>query len=120
MNGEIVIWTPLEEEKIRILRQHSRWIDSLSFSPDGRFLASADSHGKLIIWSAEVNMKTERIKMECYLIVLTIQIYSTLFQNWQPVYIGEEGIIRYKSFSWMSTDVPDDYKLTFDSYSDKV
>jgi hypothetical protein len=32
-------------------------MDSLSFSPDGRFLASADDDGKLIIWSAEVNKK---------------------------------------------------------------
>jgi WD40 repeat protein len=63
-NGRIVIWTPLAEEKTRILSQHSDRVDLLSFSPNGRFLASADSEGKFIIWSAEVNKKTERIKRE--------------------------------------------------------
>jgi WD40 repeat protein len=32
-------------------------VDSLSFSPDERFLASADDDGKLIIWTIEVNKK---------------------------------------------------------------
>jgi WD40 repeat protein len=68
-DGRIVIWTPLAKEKTRILRQHSGWAMSLSFSPDRRFLASA-GHGKLIIWSTEVNKKTEPIKMVWYLVVI--------------------------------------------------
>jgi WD40 repeat protein len=64
-NGKIVIWTPLENEKERILTsQHSHHVRSLSFSPDGRFLASTDDEKKLIIWATEVNKKTERIKRE--------------------------------------------------------
>jgi WD40 repeat protein len=56
--GRILIWTPLDsKEKTRILSQHSGWVDLLSFSPDGRFLASADDDGKLIIWTIEVNKK---------------------------------------------------------------
>jgi hypothetical protein len=76
----IFIWTRLDsEEKTRIISQDLTWmLDSLSFSPDGRFLASkCRCFQKLIIWATEVNKKTERIKMECYFIVLTIQIYST-------------------------------------------
>jgi WD40 repeat protein len=58
--GKIIIWTPLEKEKTRFLSQHSSWMDSLSFSPDGRFLASSDMNGKLIIWATEVNKKTDK------------------------------------------------------------
>jgi len=47
-----------------ILSQHSNLVFWLSFSPDGRFLASADTSRKLIIWATEVNKKTERIKRE--------------------------------------------------------
>ncbi len=120
-NGKIIIWTPLAKEKTRILSQHSPSVESLSFSPDGRFLASAGSYEKLIIWSTEVNKKTKPIKMMWYLVVIQYWIYSTLFQNWEPVYI-EEGDIRWVSrFSWLSssTDVPD-YKLAFDSTDGKV
>jgi WD40 repeat protein len=63
-DGKIVIWTPLAEEKTRILSQNTDWATSLSFSPDGRFLASADPDQKLIILSTEVNKKTERMKKE--------------------------------------------------------
>ncbi|XP_046634196.1 uncharacterized protein LOC124313354 isoform X2 [Daphnia pulicaria] len=95
-NGKIVIWTPLDsKEKTKILNQHLNWVDSLSFSPDGRFLASADSHGILIIWATE---------------------------NWdEPVYISEEEIRWANRCSWLSssTDVPN-YKLTFESRDSKV
>ena len=54
----IVVWNPLETDKTkqkRILpRKHSDWVNSLSFSPDGLFLASTDEKGKIIIWSTEV------------------------------------------------------------------
>jgi WD40 repeat protein len=118
---KIVIWTPLKKEKTKILSQHPGWAISLSFSPNGRFLASADHLGNLIIWATEVNKKTERGSdhFGCN----TIRIYITLFQNWQPVYIDEgDGLwVQYQRFSWLSSskDVPN-YKLAFDSYDDKV
>ncbi|XP_046460968.1 WD repeat-containing protein 38-like [Daphnia pulex] len=92
--GKIVVWTPLENEKTKILKQHPRSVEWLSFSPDGRFLASTDFDRNLIIWATE---------------------------NWQPVYIGEE-YIRGGHFSWLSsssTDAPD-YKLTFNSSGGRV
>ncbi len=69
--GRILIWTPLEREKDEIiLRQHSGVVDSLSFSPDGRFLASADTDGKLIIWSTEVYKKRNYFKKGNKLVLL--------------------------------------------------
>ncbi len=57
-DGSVVIWNPLEENeenRKRILPQkHSDEVVLLSFSPDGRFLSSADIKGELIIWLAEV------------------------------------------------------------------
>ncbi len=55
--GQIVIWTPLAKKMIFLSHHSSNWVDSLSFSPDGRFLASVDDDGKLIIWTIEVNKK---------------------------------------------------------------
>ncbi len=66
-DGSVVIWNPLEEveaNRSRILPQkHSDRVWSLSFSPDGRFLASTDSPGELIIWSTKVRIKWEKVFM---------------------------------------------------------
>jgi WD40 repeat protein len=116
--GRILIWTPLDsKEKTRILSQHSGWVDLLSFSPNGRFLASADDDGKLIIWTTEVKQENGTDKEA---VVIKQLIYSMLFQNWEPVYIGKVEI-HLERFSWLSssTDVPD-YKLTFNSIGDQV
>ena len=66
-DGQIVVWNPLETDETkqkRILpKKHSYLVDSLSFSPDGRFLASSDPKGKIIIWSTEVrNWVTGRVR----------------------------------------------------------
>ncbi|XP_046634011.1 uncharacterized protein LOC124313240 [Daphnia pulicaria] len=90
-NRKIVVLTVLEKEKTRTLisQQSNSFVMALSFSPDGRFLATTSGFGELIIWATE---------------------------NWEPVYIDVEEKIRVGRFSWLSsfTDVPD-YKLTFDS-----
>ena len=57
-DGSIVVWNPLETDeakKKRILpRKHWDSVWSLSFSPDGRFLASAALEREIIIWWTEV------------------------------------------------------------------
>jgi len=39
----------------KILEGHSGWICSVTFSPDGKYLASLDQNGNLKIWSTNVN-----------------------------------------------------------------
>ena len=57
-DGSIAIWNPLETDETKQKRflpqKHSVVVISLSCSPDGRFLASADRNGEIIIWSTEV------------------------------------------------------------------
>jgi hypothetical protein len=47
--GEVVIWdlqTRLRGKRM----EHGAWVESVSFSPDGRFLASGDLNGAIWIW----------------------------------------------------------------------
>ena len=43
------------ETNPRRLPGHSNWVRSVAFSPDGRFLASADGNGKVLVWCTKVN-----------------------------------------------------------------
>ena len=60
----IVIWNPLETDEAKQKRflpqKHSNDVYSLSFSPDGRFLASGNELGGIIIWSTEVRNWVKR------------------------------------------------------------
>jgi WD40 repeat protein len=61
-NGNILMWTPLEEkEKNILITPHTIGVRFLSFSPDGKFLASVDRVYKLIIWSTEVKIRNETL-----------------------------------------------------------
>jgi WD40 repeat protein len=43
------------ETEPRRLHGHSDLIHSVAFSPDGRFLASGDKNGKVMVWRTKVN-----------------------------------------------------------------
>ena len=76
-DGSIVIWNPLETDEAkqkRILPQkHLDSVYSLSFSPDGRFLASADQKGEIIIWSTEVRNPVKRCVMDVQCVFANLQ-----------------------------------------------
>ncbi|KAI9561296.1 hypothetical protein GHT06_012252 [Daphnia sinensis] len=93
-DGDVRIWNPLEnEEKLRTLtRQHSKPLVLVVFSPDGLFLASADTNNKIIVWSTE---------------------------TWEPVFITRSPSLYSLKFSWLSTTSSADaigYKFAFYTY----
>ena len=55
------MWNPLEvdykKKQKSLPGKHWEFVRSLSFSPDGRFLASRDRKGNLKIWSTDKLVK---------------------------------------------------------------
>ena len=75
--GRIVVWNPLETDETKqkqILREHSNnhMVTSLSFSPDGRFLASVEYKGETIIWSTEVRNWVNDVSLDVCGVLLPI------------------------------------------------
>ncbi|XP_046457612.1 U5 small nuclear ribonucleoprotein 40 kDa protein-like [Daphnia pulex] len=104
-DGSIWIWNPLERDKTKILRGPSRSVTCLSFSPDGRYLASASRYN-ITIWLSE---------------------------TWKPVFSTTPKLIASPhhdckiSLSWMcingssaESSENSTYKLTFSSRNDKI
>ena len=75
-NGRIVVWNPLETDETKQKwippQKRSYYVYSLSFSPDGRFLASADRNGEIIIWSTEVRNWVKDVSLDVCGVLLPI------------------------------------------------
>ena len=57
-NGKVLVWDLQVDGAAtypRKLPGHSGWVRSVAFSPDGRFLASAEECGKVLVWCTKVN-----------------------------------------------------------------
>lgn len=49
----IVVWDAVLDRPVRVLSgEHRAWIGRLAFSPDGRWLASSDGEGLVLVWDA--------------------------------------------------------------------
>ncbi len=51
--GDIVLWDVLERREIGRLSGHTRMVRALSFSPDGKLVASASQEGVIKVWDME-------------------------------------------------------------------
>ena len=61
---EVLVWdleVDGEEINPRRLPNYSGLVWSLAFSPDGRFLASADELGKVLVWCTKVNPSSNNL-----------------------------------------------------------
>lgn len=70
-NGSILVWSPTEKmiQPSLFFDGHSQELCQILFSPNGRYLASTDYEGQLVIWSTEVKLK-ENVWWNGYLNVL--------------------------------------------------
>ncbi|MEM9482296.1 MAG: LamG-like jellyroll fold domain-containing protein [Cyanobacteria bacterium P01_F01_bin.116] len=63
-DGTITLWTTLSGvcKSFKTLSSHSCTVTSLSFSPDGRLLASADADGQIILWDLRHHEESHTIQ----------------------------------------------------------
>ena len=56
-NGTVELWDVVNREQIDTLSGHTRWVRSVSFSPDGTLLASGDADDGLILWNVATKQR---------------------------------------------------------------
>ena len=63
-DGEITLWDVATQKKTTTLKAHSRWVDLLSFSPDGSILASASLTSEIILWNVATQTRRKTFPSE--------------------------------------------------------
>ena len=77
-------------EPIHDLTRHTDWVTAIGFSPDGKFLATADRNGSLLLWEAGSGLFVQKLAGHSSAITsLAWRSDSKLF-----VTAGEDGNVR--------------------------
>jgi WD40 repeat protein len=61
---EVVLWSIFTGEQIGVLRGFGRYVESLSFSRDGKLLAGGTDSGGLQIWDLSTQTKVQSLEIE--------------------------------------------------------
>ena len=66
-DGTVDVWNTSTEEKVLHLTEHEDMINSVEYSPDGQYLASADIAGKVKLWQMPAKEMQELTKLSSLL-----------------------------------------------------
>jgi WD40 repeat protein len=91
----------------RKLGGHSSGVTSVAFSPDGRFLASADFSGKVLVWCTQVNPSSNNLNHSDFNFKLNLCRSGSPSFNWkQKVKFGRfiisDGTVQEQSWPFQT------------------
>lgn len=77
----IRLWSTLSQTPTHILKGHKHWVLSVEYSPNGKFLASADKTGQLFLWNTNTGYKISKYPLNAH------SKYITSI-SWEPFHLN--------------------------------
>lgn len=92
-DGRVTIWSPRTGSLIRDLKGHTGRVQDLSWSADGRLLASCDDDGLVFVWEAATGKQVMKFDSQGNDEVLTA---LTVSPDGQSLWVGSRGNALYR------------------------